>query len=227
MSKSNFTAIRISHKSRYKPGAVFCRLKLIGHVFWIGRIPYVVCECECGNVKCVQVSDLCSGHATSCGCRRRDLAKAGAKHGLSVTPENIGLCQVFYGMMFRCYNPNGSSYSRYGGRGIVVCDEWKNNITAFVRWGHANGYQEDLQIDRIDNDGNYEPSNCRFVTRKQNSRNRSTNRSITAFGETKPLVAWAEDERCSCGHEALISRIKRGWDNERAITAPHRLLQRR
>ena len=92
------------------------------------------------------------------------------RHGLS----NTRLYKIWSGMIKRCYNPKAAKYPRYGARGITVCDQWRSAFIVFHRWAVQNGYGEDLQIDRIDNDGPYSPENCRWVTAAQNTRNSST-----------------------------------------------------
>lgn len=122
-------------------------------------------------------------------------------------------------MKGRCLNPADRAYHNYGGRGIRVCDDWLE-YPAFSVWAKANGYTDDLQIDRIDNDWHYEPSNCRWTTHQQNQLNTRQNRLITAFGETKPLAEWLRDPRCVNGREAVRCRLKSGWPPEKALTVP-------
>lgn len=117
----------------------------------------------------------------------------------------------------RCKNPAAKGYDRYGGRGITVCSEW-NDFNAFFFWSIENGYHRDLQLDREDNDGPYSPDNCRWVTRTKNARNKSTNRVLTAFGETKTWVEWAEDPRCVVDYHSLGYRLRGGWPGEEALT---------
>lgn len=109
----------------------------------------------------------------------------------------------------RCYNPNFKFYNYYGGRGIHVCDEWLHNPNAFIEWSINNGYREGLQIDRIENDGPYAPTNCRFVTRLVNVRNRSDSTYITIGGETKQIGEWADSVGITAG--ALRFRVMRRW----------------
>ena len=120
------------------------------------------------------------------------------------------LSNTLHKMKSRCYNPKDKFYYNYGGRGILICEEWLSDDRKFVEWAINNGYSEDLTIDRIDNNGIYSPANCRWVDAKVQSNNRRTNRLITAFGETKTLSQWAEDPRCSVPYGTLNSRIQRG-----------------
>jgi hypothetical protein len=116
----------------------------------------------------------------------------------------------------RCHDPRDCNYKRYGARGIVVCERWRTSFPAFFA---DMGIRPDgMSIDRIDNDGPYSPENCRWATRKVQSRNRRNTVFLTAFGETKPLADWADDSRCVVTQEALRDRCQEGWDTEAALT---------
>lgn len=132
----------------------------------------------------------------------------------------LKLANVWRLMKRRCEVPTADNYYRYGGRGIRVCEEWQDQDT-FIAWGLASGYQIGLEIDRRNNNGNYEPGNCWWATRSENMRNVSTNRLLTAWGETKPLAAWAEDARCVVPRETVARRIDcYNWQIEAAISTP-------
>lgn len=118
-------------------------------------------------------------------------------------------------MKQRCDNPKAISYKRYGARGISVCEEWQE-FKPFYDWAMANGYQENLTIDRIDNDGNYEPSNCRWATNKEQQNHTSYNRLYTYKGETLTIAQWAE--KAGISRNMLYKRLLRGWSIEKALT---------
>lgn len=125
---------------------------------------------------------------------------------------------VWHTMRSRCSLPTNTRYAYYGARGIRVCSEWDESFVVFRDWAVANGYRPGLVIDRKDTYGNYEPSNCRWVTQKINLNNRRTNHRLTAFGETKTLSEWSEDPRCMVTYTTLKRRSHAGWSPERAIT---------
>jgi len=130
------------------------------------------------------------------------------------------LRHVWRNMTQRCLNEDDAGYKWYGARGIRVCEEWRNSLPAFTTWALANGYQEGLKIDRIDNNGNYCPENCRWVDHKTQCRNQSSNKLVTAFGQTKVMAEWAEDSRCVVAYRRLAQRIWDGWNPEEAMTYP-------
>jgi hypothetical protein len=128
------------------------------------------------------------------------------------------LQSVWNQMKQRCRNPNDPHYPRYGARGIQVL--WPS-FAEFVDWSEANGYQPGLSIDRIDNDGNYEPGNCRWTDSITQMRNRSDNRMFSAFGETKCIADWVDDPRCVVNYTTLVQRVaKSDWPTEEMLTTP-------
>lgn len=166
---------------------------------------YWLCVCDCGNLKEVYLGSLRSGATTSCGC----LVK---KHGKSYDK----LYRSWLCAKNRCSNTNDEHYTDYGARGIKVCDEWENDFVAFYKWAINNGYKEGLTIDRIDVNGNYEPSNCRWATRKQQARNRRNNKYFTYCGETHCLSEWCEI--LGINYNTVCTRInKLNWSIERAL----------
>lgn len=153
---------------------------------------YYLCKCECGNEYVVIKGALLNGSTRSCGCYnnevRAEKCRQRAKHNLTDTR----LHAIWEKMKGRCFCKTQPDYKIYGGRGITVCEEWKNDFMNFYSWAISNGYQDNLSIDRIDVNGNYEPNNCRWVSQKQQQRNRRNNRLITYNGETHCLFEWAE-----------------------------------
>lgn len=164
------------------------------------------CRCDCGNQKVIPGCHITNGRVKSCGCLRM-------KHGMS---ENR-LYQIWHGMKDRCLRKDGEHYPKYGGRGIYVCDEWLNSFENFRDWSFANGYQDNLSIDRKDNDGPYSPENCRWATKKEQQRNRSTTIFVTYNGETRTLTDWAEITGIK--YSTLKHRMSRGISGD-ALFAP-------
>lgn len=173
-------------------GKRFGRLTVIGVEDNGKRHTYYACQCDCGNVKVIRADALISGATKSCGCIKKGQDKtnltANHRHKMSGTR----IYETWQDMKRRCYNKQNVRYDRYGGRGIKVCEEWLNNFQSFYDWAISNGYSDDLTIDRIDNDGNYEPSNCRWSTVKEQCNNRSSNINITIGNATKSLMSWCE-----------------------------------
>lgn len=192
-------------------GMVFGRLTALAHVgksFW-------ECECSCGRSKKVYAGNLRSGHTKSCGCLLA--ASVRKTHRMSKTV----LYSRWRDILNRCYRNATQAYKHYGGRGITVCDEWRTRFEPFRDWALANGYTDALEIDRIDVNGNYEPSNCRFVTHLENARNTRTNVLITHGGDTKTMSAWAVELKIP--YKLLQQRITRDkLSFAEAITKPIR-----
>lgn len=163
------------------------------------------CQCNCGRQAIISRGNLRSG--ASCQCLHCKFVK----HGFSRTK----LYRVLQGMIQRCENPNSRQYKYYGGRGIKVCSEWKRDFNIFRVWAINHGYKHYLAIDRIDNNGNYEPGNCRFITMAMQNRNIRTNRLIKIGGETKLLCEWAE--QAGINYDTLYYRILRGWPEHRLL----------
>ena len=125
------------------------------------------------------------------------------------------LRNILKGMKTRCYNKNRPEYKNYGARGITVCDEWRNDLNKFRSWANSNGYADDLTIDRINNDGNYEPSNCRWVTKSENNKNKSTNRNFIIDGVKMNLRDISR--KYEVPYCALIDRVNKGASIEEAV----------
>ena len=121
-------------------------------------------------------------------------------------------------MKTRCLNPKSTYFNRYGGRGITVCEDWRNDFMAFHNWAMSNGYQDDLTIDRIDVSGNYEPSNCRWANAKEQAINRANNKLFVVNGQEKPLAVLCNEYEIN--YQTVQDRLKRGWKIEKALTCP-------
>lgn len=178
-----------------------------------------MCECDCGNETVIAGVALRYKHTKSCGCYSADATRERSRRPGSA--ERKKSFQKIYGqwyqMMRRCNAPSLPQYKDYGGRGIRVCAEW-HDFQKYKEWAYKNGYSPDLEIDRIDNNGNYEPGNCRYVTKSVNARNTRINRMVTYMGKTLTLVEWSE--KLNLPYDLLQTRIYRGWAPERAFTQP-------
>ena len=163
------------------------------------------CLCDCGNTTIVTKNHLVTGHTKSCGCYKgRMCSSANFKHGQA----GKRLYNTYYHMKRRCFNLKDKEYHRYGGRGITVCDEWlgKNGFENFYSWAMNSGYQDNLSIDRIDNNKNYEPSNCRWATPEQQMNNVNYNVRLTYNGETHTIAEWSRI--IGIDQDTIQSRIK-------------------
>jgi hypothetical protein len=175
------------------------------------------CKCDCGNECVVDVGLLRQGNIKSCGCYKVEVNKGQIKH-LTHGHSKTRIYKIWVDMKRRCNKTTRKDYEHYGGRGITFCPEWEN-FEPFYEWSMANGYRDDLTLDRINNDENYEPSNCRWVNFKAQANNTSRNHHLTYKGETKNISQWAEEYGLSYG--LLRDRIVvLGWDVEKALTTP-------
>jgi hypothetical protein len=149
---------------------------------------YWICRCDCGKTKSVNTMQLNNSGTKSCGCLADEILKGNQKktHGETETR----LYSIWRGMKKRCYQKSSAGYRNYGGRGISVCEDWICSYENFRDWAILNGYKDDLTLDRIDSNGNYEPSNCRFSTYFQQANNKRTNRIITYKNVQLTLAQW-------------------------------------
>ena len=170
-------------------GQKYGRLTVTGFVHK-GKKWYWECTCECGSSIITQAYLVRNGHTSSCGCLQRERAsEASLVHGQT----NSRLYRIYNGMKNRCYNQKQQSYENYGGRGITICEEWLKSFTAFEERSLSHGYADDLSIDRIDNNGDYSPKNCRWVTRTEQNENTRRNHLVTIGDRTQPLSAWVRE----------------------------------
>lgn len=174
-------------------GQKFSRLLVIRRdVSKKGRSSWL-CKCDCGKETIVLGQDLKSGHTHSCGCMYKKSCY-----------RDTRLYQIWKGMKKRCSNKKHHHYINYGGRGIDVCAEWKNDFNIFYDWAIVNGYTKNLTIDRIDVNGNYCPENCRWTTMKEQQRNRRNNHIIKG----KTIAEWAEIK--GVAYQKIYQQVKKG-----------------
>jgi len=189
-----------------------------GHAYW-------VCKCLCGNIKIVRASHLKEGAVKSCGCLCRETSSntakkylAGKKYKLTHGCSNTRIFKIWMAMKRRCYYKKAINYSNYGGRGISICAEWLNSFQAFMEWSTNNGYTDNLTIDRINNDGNYEPENCRWASKTTQGNNRSTCHYVTYKGETHTVIEW--ERKLGLPKNLIAKRLSRKWSVKKAIETP-------
>lgn len=170
------------------------------------------CLCDCGNYTIVRSGNLKSGAVKSCGCLLHT-SKPTLKHNMSHTP----LYQKWASIKRRCYTPSVKSYKDYGGRGIKMCEEWKNSFESFMQWALQSGYSDGLTIERKDNNGNYCPENCMWIPFNEQQKNRRMCQFISYKGETKTLTDWCKT--FNIPYKRVHNRIHNlGWSFERAIS---------
>lgn len=205
-------------KSINLTGKRFNKLLVLGRAFNQGKKVMWECKCDCGNIIYVSTCNLNGMKSQSCGCyKKQRTIERNTKHNLSKHP----LYKIWCAMKKRCFNSKDLSYKTYGAKGISVCEEWKNDFQSFYDWSMSNGYSKSLSIDRIDNNGNYCPENCRWADKKTQANNTSTNRFITFNNETKTLAEWARYYNLS--YSCLSSRLSKNWSLERALLTPTKI----
>lgn len=198
-------------------GKIFGRLTVLKRTMNNGKRPKWSCICNCGKEVAVLGESLRSGNTSSCGCfHREQLAENNrinnTTHGLTHTR----LYRTWSGMKRRCYKIDDKDFCRYGERGITICKEWLYDFRAFYDWAMANGYKENLTIDRINNAGDYEPDNCKWATVKMQNNNRRTNHLIAFNGKTQNIKQWADE--VGINRVTLSDRINKwGWNLEKAL----------
>jgi hypothetical protein len=204
-------------------GQVFGRLTVLEYcdsVHWMSRW---TCRCECGAVTTVRSDHLIQQRVRSCGCLKREMTSARATtHGESRPGQHTREYRVWAHMFRRCYDPNTKRFERYGGRGITVCERWRDYATFRADMGPC---PDGHTIERIDNDGHYEPSNARWATHAEQMRNTSRTRLLTHHGLTLCMKDWAARLGFS-SYGIIASRLRRGWSVDQALTTPVRTIRR-
>ena len=174
-----------------------------------------LCRCECGKETVITRTNL--KRARSCGCSKgKYISDSKITHGMS----NSRLYRIWRNMKNRCYNPNVERYNRYGGRGIKICDEWKDDFQVFYEWSMNHGYSDKLSIDRIDTNGNYSPNNCRWITMPEQADNKSNSRLFEFNNSAHTVSEWSE--KTGISRDVIWNRIKRGWSIDKVLTQPVR-----
>jgi hypothetical protein len=215
---ANSSSVKRHGNFRDLTGQQFYRLKVISrapdHACPSGTYPHWHCICACGKEVTVLGRSLKSGHTKSCGCLHREVAaKRRTTHGHTTIGIRTRTYQAWGSMIKRCTNSKCRNFHNYGGRGIKVCDRWRDSYANFL--ADIGECPPGLQIERCDNDGNYEPSNCRWTSKKAQSHNRRTNHLITIDGETLCVAEWSERSGNHC--QTIVSRLRLGWDAKRAV----------
>lgn len=209
----------MSRKAIIPVGKTFGRLTVIERVIPSPRHPIVRCQCSCGKTHDVLLESLKSGNTSSCGCLHREATKARSfRHGFSPRNEDRAPEYITWSNMIqRCHNPKSSRFSDYGGRGIEVCERWRKSFISFLEdMGQSHG----KEIGRIDNNGNYEPSNCQWETMLQQANNKRNSRFIKFLGEHLTVAEW--ERKTGLPYKTIWKRIRLGWPAERALTEPSR-----
>ena len=208
----NYREVGFMQKCQDLTGQKFNKLLVLKQVRKNKGKTYWLCKCDCGKETIVEGYKLKTGHIRSCGCLQREInIKRLTTHNLSKSK----LYEIWCAIKNRCLNKNLKTYKNYGGRGITVCQEWLNDFKTFYDWAINNGYSDGLTIDRINNDGNYEPDNCRWASRKTQANNRRTCKTFTYNGVTKNYKQWCEFLKIN--YKTFYSRISRGWKIETAL----------
>lgn len=194
----------------------------------IKGLPRWLCQCECGNYTEVNGNNLKNSAVKSCGCLLKDPENAkhfGEPRKKEKTLEEMRLYRIFRGMITRCENKNNPAYKNYGARGIKVCNEWRNNFVYFYQWAIDNGYKLGLTIERINVNKDYEPFNCKWISRGQQNFNKRNSYNFTINGRKQCLSVWCKEYKMP--YLTVYKRItKLGMSIEDALTKPINIKKR-
>lgn len=204
-------------RAKHRVGQKFNRL-LVKSVYRENGKTYANVVCDCGNEQSTVLDYIVGGKKKSCGCwleeNQSQIGTKSVKHSLYKHP----LQRIWQHIKGRCLNPNDARYSDYGGRGISICDEWKNDFKVFYDWAIAADWQKGMEVDRYpNNDGNYEPGNCRMANRVQQARNKRNNLYVVYKGERMLLIELKERLGLNIGRSTLEARYHAGWPVEDLI----------
>jgi hypothetical protein len=176
-----------------------------------------LCRCDCGTERVLRYKSLAYKTSKSCGCYMREFNSKNRRKFPQDTVKSR-IYTIWNGIKCRCYTKSSMSYKRYGAKGITMCNEWRTDFMIFYKWSIKNGYADNLTIDRIDSNGNYEPSNCRWVDRKTQCNNQRNNHYVIYKGERLTLSQVAE--KYNINQHRLACRLLAGWDVNDAIEIP-------
>lgn len=191
-------------------GKDFGRLKVIRRLKRKSGVENYLCICSCGNKHEVLRNNLLSGNVQSCGCLKHD-TKPNLSHGMKGTR----IYRIWSGIKTRCLNENDKAYQNYGGRGIKLYKDWEE-FEKFWEWAQKTGYNDNLTIERMNVNGNYEPNNCTWITLSEQANNRTNTVSITLNGITKTAKEWSKITKIE--YPTIMARLKRGWSEEKTLT---------
>lgn len=195
-------------------GQKYNRLTITSFSHIKDRNYYWNCKCDCGNEVVINIRSLKTGTTKSCGCWNKETRSIrGVTHGM----KDQRIYHIHENIKQRCTNSNNNRYKDYGGRGIKICEEWLQFET-FYAWAQSNEYDNTLTIDRIDNNGNYYPENCRWVTPKEQTKNKRSNVMLTLGDKTQCAMDWSKE--LNIKYETLIARKRYGWSDDKILTTP-------
>lgn len=212
--------MELKHRIKDLKGQRFGRLFVKEYVGSENKRSMWLCKCDCGKEKIISSKNILTNNVRSCGClkdkgfTKGDVVKGGHKNRLY---------KVYKSMIHRCYYPKEKAYKNYGGKGVIVCEEWLKSYPTFEKWALDNGYDINAPfgkctLDRIDVNGNYEPSNCRWVDMKAQLNNTTWNIKLTANGETLTFEEWSN--KLGVNINTLRSRYRKGMSDEKIINTP-------
>lgn len=234
-SKKTYCSRNCAAKTKVKDltNNVYGRLTVKGLAYFKNKRSYWLCSCECGNTTIVNSHNLVSGNTQSCGCLLNAQRKENGKKMLEANKINSPkkthglskhrLYKVWQDMKTRCYCKTNKHYPSYGGRGIKICQEWLDSFINFYNWAYANGYDDTVPnrqctIDRINVNENYEPTNCRWVTQKQ--QNRNTRKNVLYEYKNKKYTRGELSEISNISYGVIRYRLNNGWSIEKTLTTP-------